>query len=288
MRITWQYSVDGGTSWEDAGTSENPIYVTQGKPTTSNMYVTPVAFGSRWGAGRIGSKKLLADIWGRFENARTLNENNEPLRYYGNWNTAQGTLAGLLQTRDGRCGTWADLFLAALGAQGFPTKGARLSILADDAKESYLVRNWQFANPAPRNPMNPANYPFLNTSLIARDAFRTPVTVVQGVSSYQWNTAQVTDLAGVAGQNNDNPRSIFSDHVIVSWTSSVNGANVTQYYDPSYGQIYASAVDMTKKAIAGFAWIKPTDLTNYYIRETPMRDDDWFKKHPQLTLGKRQ
>lgn len=48
----------------------------------------------------------------------------------------------------------------------------------------------------------------------------------------------------IKGQNNKNPLSMFSNHVVVQ----ING----EYYDPSYGVVYKTLADMQTTAIAGF------------------------------------
>ena len=60
---------------------------------------------------------------------------------------------------------------------------------------------------------------------------------------YAWLYANVTDLAGVAGQGNKNPASLFENHAL----ALVNG----RYYDPSYGKDYSSPQNL-ESAMAGY------------------------------------
>lgn len=53
-------------------------------------------------------------------------------------------------------------------------------------------------------------------------------------------------MAGVAGQGNSNPTSLFSNHQVVKFgTPSV-------YYDSSYGVTYSSLADIDQNAVDGY------------------------------------
>ncbi len=74
-----------------------------------------------------------------------------------------------------------------------------------------------------------------------------PNTLV-GTTSYTWLFAEVTDAAGVPGQSNANPASLFNNHRVAKLT--VNGTS--QYYDPSYGATHATLSDIDLNAIDGY------------------------------------
>ena len=60
-----------------------------------------------------------------------------------------------------------------------------------------------------------------------------------------------TQAAGVAGQGNGTPASLFNNHQMLKITNALG----TTYYDPSYGVTYTSAADFDSKAIAGYFYI---------------------------------
>ena len=68
-------------------------------------------------------------------------------------------------------------------------------------------------------------------------------------NKYKWkaNPAPapgVTDKAGIPGQGQADPASIFFNHVVVMYDTKV--------YDPSYGKTYTTMKDFEDTAVAGF------------------------------------
>ncbi len=84
----------------------------------------------------------------------------------------------------------------------------------------------------------------------------TPLSVYidPATNSYKWiGTPEVTDQAGVGGQNSTNPQSLFGNHQIVKVvTKDGSGNDVTTFYDPSYGLTYTSLANMEATVIAGY------------------------------------
>src|SRR5262249_20914352 len=91
-------------------------------------------------------------------------------------------------------------------------------------------------------------YPLLNTFIVPKDAegtdalpFKRKATSTAPLHTYDYDWMNVgrfrdvQDQAGIPGQGNPDPLSIFSNHVVAQLT--VGG--VKKLYDPSYGIIWA-------------------------------------------------
>jgi hypothetical protein len=273
--ITWEYSFDDGKTWQAAGTTKNPIYLTYAKPSrvveSSDMFETAVFYGSDTGKGLNNAQMILDAIWSNFSNgnkgpANARNAAGKPLSYYGSWSFPQESMAGLLASTDGGCGAWAQLFAAAILDQGLTSdpkiekEGVRLFVITPTTEgEALLINNWKF--PDKGNSGN-ATYPYINWvgQPVYMDKLGIYPRFIQikgtGTWQYEWETTpagpQVRDLPGLPGQDTKNPISTFSNHVVVDIG--------TRFYDPSYGLVYSnpvnSLIDFQNRALAGFYIMK--------------------------------
>ena len=191
LTITWYYSPtdsDAGP-WLDAGISRNPVYVLLGAPQTAPLYHTLVHLGCENAKGETTPEGAIPKIWGEFTDQRVVRvKTSAPMQYYGP-RTSQNpdplprdffTTEGLLKFGDGRCEAWANFFVDTLRIQGIDTAFTRVIFpknnLPNIAPFGFLVKHWEI--------------------------------------TYSPRHAQ--DLPGIAGQGNENPKSAFANHVVVS------------------------------------------------------------------------
>ena len=237
------------------------MYITLAPPATSLNFQTAVEIGCREGAGLTDSSKMFTNIWKYFAKAKVQRVLlNKPLTYYEDWSVRNTTAGSLLKALDGQCASWCDIFRAALENQGI-SGSTIIRFQSVKPSEDFLVKNWTFGAIMAANPLNAqrtAKYQYIN---IARNVPPAAANIFPATGqNYLWWSAvvrskgkpdvtfapEVNDAVnGVAGQNNARPAKLFTKHFVIG----ING----QYYDPSYGLIYANSQDFFTKAVAGFA-----------------------------------
>ena len=156
--------------------------------------------------------EIIAAIWNEFTDCSVKRKgiSTPSMKYWGSHTNVTGdlpeffTTAGLLDNDDGRCGAWARFFRALSKAQGI---AATISVVKPNSSYGFLVKNWGFSSPGT------GTYPY--------DVHLTP-------GPYQG----AIQLVGIKGQGNDDPRSWFTEHAVISYDTKV--------YDPSYGKSYTS------------------------------------------------
>ena len=122
FRITWEITIDGGTTWINVGESENPLYVTWKDPAAT-LYRTVLHIGSTNAAGVLAEPNVINAIWGEFSDRSVKrwhdDDGDSALQYNHDGDTAL-TAKDMLEQTDGKgqCTAWADLFVQVLGAQG--------------------------------------------------------------------------------------------------------------------------------------------------------------------------
>jgi hypothetical protein len=152
----------------------------------------------------------------------------------------------LVLTRSGQCGAFVGLLLAALAVNGIHAD--RYEVSALDPDENLLIRNFIFW--APSYPSsNPVRW-FLSTDEM--------VPVPPGDL---YGDLQTVD--GAAGQNSSRPSEKgFVRHYIVKVRPVPGeGYTPTEFYDPSYGLIYADEADFESQAIEGYYEMFASDST---------------------------
>jgi len=235
MVVNWKCSVDGGTTFCDAGASTNQVYVTLNNPTTANLFHTVVHLACANGHA-VNSADATANTWALFAgpaNVKTWDGGNL-LRYYGGGFSGIPTdTAGLLQNGDGNCVAWMSLFMDSLAADGIASD--RVWVRATGAGDSFLVKNWTYGT------ASYTNTPPYNWKLALPTAAYTMAPIPSG-GVY----GDLTSLATLHGQNTAPPsEKLFGNHRV----ARVGAV----YYDPSYGVTYSDAADFQSKAVAGFA-----------------------------------
>ena len=235
MKIDWQVSFDGGKTWVElaVGKSQNWLYVTGGP--ASGAFETELWLGCSATDLSPGSQSqddaVVNKIWGKFAGpANVVRVDSKPLSYYKSWTTSNHTAASLLQSLDGQCGSWANLFLDCIKEQGAATSNTAF-VKATPTNPNYgmAIKNFNGLT-------GTLDHPSVNISSTAG-------WECYNAKGYLWSAAQVTDAVGVAGQNNTDPLSMFYNHQFIK--------NDDTYYDPSYGITYTSPDDFASKAVAG-------------------------------------
>jgi hypothetical protein len=245
LTMTWQVSLDGGTTWQAAGTSTNPVYVILAKPIndghTPVNFVTVAKLSCTYGAGATSNDTAVPKIFGAFTGLNVKRADGTPLKYYGDYLTRNTTTAKLLSTGVGQCGSFTGLFLDMLKIQGIGQ--AKYEIISPkNGANGFLVKSWTFG--AAKSSGNPL-YPYLNYTMLGVPFRKT--------NGYQFAFADVTRSPMAAdqikGQNNADPAADFNNHQVAMYTDA---GGTTTYYDPSYGKTFTSLDDFNTKAIAGF------------------------------------
>ena len=149
--------------------------------------------------------------------------------YYASYTCGNVTTASLLANEDGQCGAWAKFFIDMRKVQGIDDTDEYV-IFEPISDDGFIVKNWTFTG---TGSSGHPTHAYLNL----------PDSPLIGAASYNWKFAEVTDAAGIPGQCNANPASLFNNRQVV-----ISG----QYYDPSYGVQHASLQDIADTAIDGF------------------------------------
>ncbi len=238
------------------------------------------------GATPAGKDLILASIWNEFTDQKVETRPQydlfsdsvitRSLYYYQNYKTAvtkpwalyvadrfgQPILqAGLIESGDGQCGSWALFLASCLRVQGLPQSMDYVFVRAINPSPQttpglgFFVKNWIFGQ-ASGSPLF-SGFPYRN---LYYSNSRVGSNRWLGFTSYEWlpNMVDVSDASGVAGQGTQfNPASIFENHQFLRITSL---SNVPTYYDGSYGVTYTSLLDFENKAIAGFYLNRNVDI----------------------------
>ena len=220
MSIHWEVSFDGGNTWHDAGTSKNQLYVTLDDPLEgATLYHTLVHVGCH-GAAAVGAdtaSECVAGIWSEFSDREVERVDEQPLFYYYLGVKGASTSAGLLDTLNGDCQGWSELFMDMLAVHGISATLYEVTPIVSGA-QGMFIKNWTYTGSG----VSQGTYPFV----------------------YVW-TQDVIDAEGLAGQGiNPDPPSQFTNHFVVGYSG--------QYYDPSYGGVpFATHADWENASLAG-------------------------------------
>ncbi len=228
MSITWSFSMDGGSTWCNAGTSANQTYVTLGDPLTT-VFHTLAHLGCKNADSENTEANCTSKIWSEFTDRDVRRVDGVQLTYYASYTCGNVTTASLLANGDGQCGSWAKFFIDMRKVQGIDDTDEYV-IFEPMADDGFCAKNWTFTG---AGSSGHATYPYLNL----------PDSPLVGATSYNWKFSEVDDATGIPGQGNANPASLFNNHQVV-----ISG----QYYDPSYGVQHATLQVIDDNAIDGF------------------------------------
>jgi transglutaminase-like putative cysteine protease len=229
--VKWEVSINGGSSWFPAGTSDNQCYVTLGDPVTT-VYHTLVHLGCKNGDGDTSAAAATTDIFSEFTDRSVARVDGTQMTYYASWTCTTTTTAGLLAGGDGQCGSWTKLFLDMLKVQGIDQGGDYVLLRSSPGVSStgFLVKDWSFTG---SGTSGLAGFPYLNI----------PDTPLISGNTYDFRFKEVSDQTGIPGQGTANPASLFNNHQM----AKIGGT----YYDPSYGMTFSSVTDIDDSAIDG-------------------------------------
>jgi hypothetical protein len=142
FQITWKLNSnsEGGqpkpVGWVSIGTTENPMYLTYANPVDFprgdvRLWWTLVHLGSKNAKGEHEEAQVIAKIWEDFTGLYVKRVDGTQLKYYGRPLETNVVLNDLLADGSGQCGTWAQLFIRVLRAQGIG-KGEILAVFSAD------------------------------------------------------------------------------------------------------------------------------------------------------------
>jgi hypothetical protein len=243
LAINWEFSNDGGMTWSPAGHTQNELYVTLGTPQVAPVYESLIWLGCSVAYGMTDAPTTVDKIWKPFSDRAVKTEGGDQLYYYKNWHTPSAEVADLLKNKDGRCMAWTKYFLTALAAQGIAEKDNYVIIAPKAGNGSMLlVANWDFVG---HGTSGDTKFPYKNTLKDPKDVTSYEVEKTDKSWSYEWGaTEEVKDKPGIAGQGTDNPRAMFSDHVVAQFEGKI--------YDPSYGRKFDTLQDLEDAELVGF------------------------------------
>ena len=237
-----------------AGKSTNEFFATLAAPAPpagSGNYITPLWLFCSAAKGTNMEATAIPKAFDAYRGAAVKTHESldprrvdpsVPLHYYMSWGVQNETAALLLgsEKKDGKCQSWVDLFRFTLVEGGIPQAAFSKYIITNQinaTKDLLFIKNWTFKSPG--TPTNPG-FTHINTFVLP------PVTGsgyglstyaqedAAGVWSYKWGAnSEVTDEAGLNGQNTTNPLSLFNSHFVVRVGDTI--------YDPSYGTSFSGA-----------------------------------------------
>ena len=268
--LSWEISFDGKTTWQTVGASSNDVYLTLKDPAVLPLHHTLVHIGSSiepsvGGTGVDAEDDLIDAVWDEYTDKSVSRVDGTQLTYYKSYVCRNKGTVALLKHGDGQCGSWAKFFLDVLKAQGIVRTNNYVivkSLKYLTIGEGILIKNWSFIG------QGSSGHPDLKWINVADGDMNFPPVQGPANNSYVWDTFEVRDDTGEAGQGNDNPASLFYNHQFVQLT--VHGT--TKFYDPSYGITYTSLIDFDDNHLAGFFAIpqnNPPNKTRYVFRKNP-------------------
>ncbi|MEM4205016.1 MAG: hypothetical protein QXS54_13190, partial [Candidatus Methanomethylicaceae archaeon] len=264
--ISWYWATSrDATSWHAVeNESRGIIYVTHAKPQVAKLRHTVVNLGSVAAHGKDKVADIIEAVWAKFSTREVKRTDGQVLTYYKSYSASATTADELLKEGDGQCGSWSELFIQVLLAQGIGIPMKHLALLADvpsllaapgwppgqtlppAGRYGLLVKNWRFNN---LGKGDPNRYDAVSTDpSYSRMAAGGGHDLVAG--------SELTDLNGIPGQGNDNPKSIFTNHQVVE--IQLPGKPAPEWFDPSYGLRYTPRPGKTlgelfdEEAIAGY------------------------------------
>ena len=293
-KITFEYSVDNDSTWTMLEEINVVLYATFQKLEAHlekyrkrYLIESILHLSCNAAKGSENGNDIFDGIWSVFEfsdehgsNDKLKTRNGKKIKYYNPYFTELYTARDLLESSDknGQCGSMADLLKGMLAVQGVTNqdifvKGENDTLIMDDEwkyifffqkdmppeNESYrshgfLVKDWSgFEN---EGTSGDTIYPYFNgRPYLSED-------------KHEFETTEIYDEIGLAGQNSPNPTSMFNNHQVLF----IRG----KYFDPSYGKVFESLKEIQEMAIAGFWKVKEEDsepgveseFQGYLIQET--------------------
>jgi hypothetical protein len=238
LTISWQISVDGGSSWIPIGSSSNECFVTLSDPTPPKgdgqykLYQTVLHYACS-NAGATDDHTAVANTWSLFAGPSNITAWNpstktyqRSLHYYSkpfSVSPQPVSTTGLLREPDGfgECYSFAQLFQDALLANGISSTGIRIT--PENIEDSYfLVKNLAFTSVGSLVLQDPIYQWRMIFDHLPPEMERLPNPPQPNVYG------DLTNSPGVPGQGITTPvEKVFGNHYVVEYDAI--------YYDPSYG-----------------------------------------------------
>lgn len=246
LSISWAVEYTTMLNTHPGGTSTNDFFfVLRDPPVNWKLLHTVLTLACIGGEGLdLSESDLVAE--GIFDIFAELNvkraEDQEELAYYGSWMTPWSDYLELVKERDANCFAWADLYVKCLLAAGLGDPNTDSAIYKVQFKYNRVGLGgpsaWMFMKDwTPAQSRTPDQYD--NDFPDQGDAFphlnipvQTYPTAFYTNDQYNWHDdfADFTDQEGEPGQNEPDPQSLFTDHVVVRYGDVL--------FDPSYGKRY--------------------------------------------------
>jgi hypothetical protein len=277
--IHWQIRIDPvkESTSSDAGTSTIPLYIVYSDPINTvpnapEMYLSTVDIASKAADGATDEGSIVSSVWQAFKSLHVQPRKLDPstgdvtvsqtvLKYWEPWSVSAyitdtwrplcpGVHGPLPVLRDGvgRCGTWADFFVAALNSQGISAQTVKVSEekgfpcgpICDQTKEWMLIKDWTFLKPTASGP-----FPYQAVYLLKQQGSSKSATRVKTEFRYP------SQSKGQGGTTPPPGMFVVGDHEIVRYTVPSGGPGVL--YDPSYGTgPFTDIQQWAKVSIAGY------------------------------------
>lgn len=245
--LEWEVSFDGQHLWFPIGTTTHEVYVTLDTPTgqrLESMYHIAVTSAT----GETTTQGALNATWAKFATRSVQNKRGDTLAYYrgaGCPTTTATTARRLLIDQDGQCGAWVQLFGNCARIHS-PQAVRQIIVQPNPTQFNYECDAVLGANNAWHSSLSIMINNWISVHEPSSGCPTFPYRINSACLDWQeWSSADVDDAAGASAQDQPNPISIFSRHVLVKI-----GAH---YYDPSYGTDYDSHLDWENNSVAGFA-----------------------------------
>jgi hypothetical protein len=272
LTLNWKVSIDGGTSWFNAGVSDiNSVYVTWKSPTSGmTLYETPLMLGCKNANTKTTDTDIISGIWNDFTDWNVQRVDGCQMTYWINSPTNQ-SLSSMLAASDGdgSCIAWSQLLHWCMKSQGLGSSSQVYEITADKSvnpgADGFLVKDWKFdrhirtgsdairdsnvvGDDDPITPTGvnkpcilPGNNGILNSIISGNDTYQDGL---YNGTNYPYVTGYDTiDQNGVKGQGNNDPPGAFGNHFVCIINSSI--------YDPSYGIGPKTLTEHENEAIDG-------------------------------------
>jgi hypothetical protein len=262
--LEWEVSFNYGDTWFPIGNTSNEVYVTLATPTgqrLESMYHIAITNS----LNQTTAQGALSATWAKFATRSVQNKRGDTLGYYrgaGCPTPSATTARPLLINKNGECGAWVQLFGNCVRIHDSQPVFQTL-VEPDPTQFNYqcdpvlaLQNAWE---PTLRMMIN--NWVAVNPPSSGCPTF--PYRINSICQAWQsWTQIDVDDMAGLPGQDQAEPISIFGSHLLVRIGNL--------YYDPSYGSgPYPSVLDWENASVAGYA----ARIDNNHLRRGASLDE---------------
>ena len=282
FQIKWQVKIGDTGTWQDAGTSENPMYVPLSQLDGCNLeekdkdrvFYSTIHYACKPAKGLTDKTQITQKIWETFATLKvpridkpTQNKKTAML-YWGATNPVNADacrgVSGLLNYEDGNCGEWAFFMQHCVAMHGFSDiclyKIEGKAIADFDKIEAYNANFNTYFGQLPIdaqvvflvkkwNVPNLKKFYYTSKKYIPSNVGNNFYTNYSGnLILTNGNTVPVGNLSGDKAQGITDPETLFSNHAVVTLANS-------KIYDPSYGTgLFADILDWEYKSIDAYAW----------------------------------